>query len=60
MTFSASQFCGAVCSAVRSRAQRARVLRSYMIHDSLTGLYNHSATKDFLEMEFTRVRRKRW
>jgi diguanylate cyclase (GGDEF)-like protein len=45
-------------SAVASRAQRSRVLRSYMIHDSLTGLYNHSTTKDYLEKEFSRVTRK--
>ncbi len=45
-------------ASVSSRAQRARVLRAYMIHDSLTGLFNHSTTTDHLEREFARARRQ--
>ncbi len=45
-------------ASVRSRAQRARVLRAYMIHDSLTGLVNHSTTKDYLQREFVRACRQ--
>lgn len=43
---------------VSSRAQRARVLRTYMMHDSLTGLFNHSTTKDYLQREFVRAGRQ--
>ncbi|MFP5223152.1 MAG: response regulator [Acidobacteriota bacterium] len=39
----------ALVSTVAARAQRMRHLRSYMLRDSLTGLYNHSSTKDQLE-----------
>ncbi len=35
-------------SAVTSRARRYHMLRSFMTRDSLTGLYNHTATKDLL------------
>lgn len=38
-------------SAVTSRVQRSRVLRSFMTRDGLTGLLNHSATKAALERE---------
>lgn len=36
-------------SAVLLRAERMRALRRLMTRDSLTGLYNHSATKDVIE-----------
>ncbi len=45
-------------ASVGSRAQRARVLRGYMIHDGLTGLFNYSTTKEYLQREFIRTRRQ--
>ena len=45
-------------AAVTHRAQRARVLRSFMIRDSLTKLLNHVAIKEQLELEILRARRK--
>ncbi len=36
-------------SSVEVRAQRMKLLRSYMVRDSLTGMYNHSSTKSQLE-----------
>ena len=37
--------------AVSNRVRRWRVLRSYMVRDSLTGLYNHTKTKEMLNIE---------
>jgi diguanylate cyclase (GGDEF)-like protein len=45
-------------SLVISRVQRARILRSFMTCDSLTGLLNHSATKLRLDTEIARARRQ--
>ena len=45
-------------ASVQSRAQRARALRQYMIRDSLTGLFNHSATNEYFDMEYTRAQRQ--
>jgi len=44
-------------SAVISRVKRFRGLRALMVRDSLTGLLNHSTTKQFLENELGRARR---
>ncbi|KGF72090.1 diguanylate cyclase [Neosynechococcus sphagnicola sy1] len=44
--------------AVSSRAQRSRLLRSYMIKDSLTGLLNHTKTKEQLMIEVSRAQRR--
>ncbi|HEX9372856.1 MAG TPA: diguanylate cyclase, partial [Roseiflexaceae bacterium] len=44
-------------SAVNSRVQRTRALRSFMVRDSLTGLFNHTATKERLEVELARAAR---
>jgi diguanylate cyclase (GGDEF)-like protein len=44
-------------SAVSSRIRRARVMRSQMIRDGLTGLFNHSITKEYLRREVSRARR---
>lgn len=44
-------------ASVRSRIQRARVMRSQMVRDSLTGLLNHSVTKEHLVREVARARR---
>lgn len=42
-------------TAVRSRAERSRALRSFMLSDSLTGLLNHTATKEQLDRELARA-----
>jgi diguanylate cyclase (GGDEF)-like protein len=39
----------------KSRIERYRMLRSYMVRDSLTGLLNHTKTKEQLDIEFTRA-----
>jgi len=44
-------------SAVTSRAERYRGLRSHMIKDSLTGLLNHTKTEEHLEIEIARATR---
>ena len=41
--------------AVTNRVERARVLRSYMVRDSLTGLLNHTKTKEQLDIEIARA-----
>lgn len=38
-------------SSVASRIRRSRMLRSFMVRDSLTGLLNHTAIKDLLDGE---------
>lgn len=45
-------------AAVTSRAHRARKLRSAMIRDSLTGLFNHTTTKEHLKREISRASRQ--
>lgn len=45
-------------SAVSSRVERYRVLRSLMVRDSLTGLLKHSVFLDQLEVEVQRARRQ--
>ena len=44
-------------SAVTTRATRARALRNLMVRDSLTGLLNHTKTKEQLGIELDRARR---
>ena len=44
-------------SSVTSRAERYRILRKFMIRDSLTGLLNHSRTKEQLDIEVARAQR---
>ncbi|OAN40832.1 diguanylate cyclase [Chloroflexus islandicus] len=44
-------------AAISSRIQRARAMRSLMVRDSLTGLFNHSVTQDLLIREVARARR---
>lgn len=46
-------------SSVSFRAARFRELRTFMARDSMTGLYNHTTTKQFLEAEVSRVKRSR-
>ncbi len=45
-------------SSVISRAQRSRILRSLMIRDGLTGLFNHTAIRDRLVAEVARAWRQ--
>ena len=45
-------------AAVRARAQRARILGGYLKRDGLSGLLNHSSTKEALEVEMARARRR--
>ncbi|MBF0357220.1 MAG: diguanylate cyclase [Magnetococcales bacterium] len=42
---------------VTSRVKRTRTLRNFMIRDGLTGLYNHTQTKEFLDLEIERAKR---
>ncbi|MBN9389349.1 MAG: diguanylate cyclase [Chloroflexi bacterium] len=44
-------------SAITNRAHRSRILREYMVRDSLTGLLNHTTTKARLDAEVARARR---
>lgn len=44
-------------SAVRIRSSRFRELRSFMVRDSMTGLYNHTTTKQLMETEISRAHR---
>ena len=44
-------------TSVRIRAARFRKLRSYMVRDSMTGLFNHTTTKQLLETEIARADR---
>jgi diguanylate cyclase (GGDEF)-like protein len=46
-------------ASVSHRAHRSRILRSYMVRDSLTGLLNHSKTKEQLAVEVARARRQK-
>ncbi len=43
---------------VRSRLERSRTLRSYMVRDSLTNLLNHTAFRNVLSQEVNRCRRQ--
>jgi diguanylate cyclase (GGDEF)-like protein len=45
-------------SVVRSRIERSRILRSYMVRDSLTNLYNHTAFRSILAQEVSRSKRQ--
>jgi diguanylate cyclase (GGDEF)-like protein len=44
-------------AAVTSRIERYRKLRALMLHDSLTGLFNHTTTKERLAQEIARAKR---
>jgi len=48
---------GQLASAVAGRVQRFRQLRSLMVRDSLTGLFNHSTLMGRIEPEIGRARR---
>ncbi|TCV84161.1 diguanylate cyclase [Sulfurirhabdus autotrophica] len=46
-------------SAVTSKVQRYRTLRTFMVRDSLTGLLNHTKTKEELDVEIMRAERQK-
>ncbi|MDO9104935.1 MAG: diguanylate cyclase [Methylovulum sp.] len=49
---------GYLVTSVALRAERMRVLRSLMMRDSLTGLFNHTAITQFLDSAIVRARRQ--
>jgi diguanylate cyclase (GGDEF)-like protein len=44
---------------VRSRMERLKTLRTYMVRDSLTGLLNHTSFRGILSQEVNRCRRQK-
>lgn len=46
-------------SSVAVRADRMKIIRSYMVRDSMTGLFNHTATKEFLDTAIAHAQRKK-
>ncbi len=49
---------GHLISSVSLRAERMRIIRSYMDRDSLTGLINHTKAKEQLDIAMERARRQ--
>lgn len=45
-------------SSVTVRAERMKTIRSFMVRDSMTGLFNHTATKEHLDMAIANAQRK--
>jgi diguanylate cyclase (GGDEF)-like protein len=45
-------------SVVRSRLERSKILRSYIVRDSLTNLLNHTAFRNVLAQEVSRSKRQ--
>lgn len=45
-------------SSVAVRAERMKIIRSYMVRDSMTGLYNHTTTKELLDTAIAQAQRK--
>ena len=45
-------------ASVRARVQRFHLLRKLMVRDSMTGLFNHTVTKQLLENELARAHRE--
>jgi len=48
---------GHLISSVTTRAERMRIIRSFMDRDSLTGLLNHTKTKEQLDFNMERIQR---
>lgn len=48
---------GHLVSSVTTRVRRSRVLRSFMVRDSLTGLLNHTTIKAQLDTQLARIKR---
>jgi diguanylate cyclase (GGDEF)-like protein len=49
---------GHLVAMVRTRLERLRILRSYMVRDSLTGLLNHTSFRGQLKQEVNRCNRQ--
>ncbi len=49
---------GHLVSSVTARAERSRILRSFMERDGLTGLFNHTKVKEQLAVELARAKRQ--
>jgi len=45
-------------SSVTVRAERMKIIRSQMVRDSMTGLFNHTATKELLDTAVANAQRK--
>ena len=45
-------------SSVAVRAERMKIIRSHMVRDSMTGLFNHTATKEHLDTAIANAQRK--
>jgi len=45
-------------SSVTVRAERMKIIRSFMVRDSMTGLFNHTATKEHLDTAIANAQRK--
>lgn len=45
-------------SSVAVRAERMKIIRSQMVRDSMTGLFNHTATKEHLDTAIANAQRK--
>lgn len=45
-------------SSVAVRAERMKIIRSYMVRDSMTGLFNHTTTKEHLDTAVAHAQRK--
>jgi diguanylate cyclase (GGDEF)-like protein len=45
-------------SSVAVRAERMKIIRSQMVRDSMTGLFNHTATKELLDTAVANAQRK--
>lgn len=45
-------------ASVIARAERMKIIRSYMVRDSMTGLFNHTATKEHLDTAIANAHRK--
>lgn len=45
-------------SSVAVRAERMKIIRSYMVRDSMTGLFNHTTTKEHLDTAVAYAQRK--
>jgi diguanylate cyclase (GGDEF)-like protein len=45
-------------SAVAGRAERMKIIRSLMVKDAMTGLYNHTTIKEYLETMIAQARRQ--
>jgi len=46
-------------SSVAVRAERMKIIRGQMVHDAMTGLYNHTASKEHLNFAVGTARRNR-